>query len=165
MEANLEKKDVNRKDFLSMAILAIGGVISFAIGIPAVAYILGPALRKANEQNWIPLGAASKVEVGVPTLFKAKIEQKAGWITNEQELTFYVLTDNGRDFVAMSNVCTHLGCRVRWVENQEQFFCPCHNAAFDKQGDVASGPPPRPLDKFEVKVENDQLFVLGGGAA
>ncbi|HSG25996.1 MAG TPA: ubiquinol-cytochrome c reductase iron-sulfur subunit [Anaerolineales bacterium] len=165
MEANLEKKDVNRKDFLSMAILAIGGVISFAIGIPAVAYILGPALRKATEQNWIPLGLASKVEVGVPTLFKAKIEQKAGWITNEQELTFYVLTDNGRDFVAMSNVCTHLGCRVRWVEDQEQFFCPCHNAAFDKQGDVVSGPPPKPLDKFEVKVENDQLFVLGGGAA
>ncbi len=165
MEANLEKKDVNRKDFLSMAILAIGGVISFAIGIPAVAYILGPALRKATEQNWIPLGAVSKVEVGVPTLFKAKIEQKAGWITNEQELTFYVLTDNGRDFVAMSNVCTHLGCRVRWVEDQEQFFCPCHNAAFDKQGDVVSGPPPKPLDKFEVKVENDQLFVLGGGAA
>jgi len=162
MEANLEKKDVNRKDFLSLAIMAIGGVISFAIGIPAVAYILGPALRKANEQNWIPLGAVSKVELGVPTLFKAKIEQKAGWITNEQELTFYVLTDNGRDFVAMSNVCTHLGCRVRWVEDQEQFFCPCHNAAFDKQGDVASGPPPRPLDKFEVKVENDQIFVLGG---
>ena len=51
MEANLEKKDVNRKDFLSMAILAIGGVISFAIGIPAVAYILGPALRKADSSS------------------------------------------------------------------------------------------------------------------
>ena len=165
MEANLEKKDVNRKDFLSLAILAIGGVISFAIGIPAVAYILGPALKKADEQNWIPLGAASKVELGVPTLFKAKIEQKAGWITNEQELTFYVLTDNGRDFVAMSNVCTHLGCRVRWVEDQDQFFCPCHNAVFDKQGEVAAGPPPRPLDRFDVKVENDQLFVLGGGVS
>ena len=148
-----------------MAILAIGGVISFAIGIPAVAYILGPALRKANAQNWIPLGAVSKVELGVPTLFKTKIEQTAGWITNEQELTFYVLTDNGRDFIAMSNVCTHLGCRVRWVEDQDQFFCPCHNAAFDKQGEVVSGPPPKPLDKFEVKVENDQLFVLGGGEA
>jgi len=165
MEANLDKKEVKRKDFLSLAILAIGGVISFAIGIPAVAYILGPALKKANEQNWIPLGSVSKVELGVPTLFKAKVEQKAGWITNEQELTFYVLTDNGRDFIAMSNVCTHLGCRVRWVEDQDQFFCPCHNAAFDKQGEVASGPPPKPLDKFEVKVENDQLFVLGGGAA
>ncbi|NIU58009.1 MAG: Rieske 2Fe-2S domain-containing protein [Phycisphaerae bacterium] len=165
MKDDQEKKEVKRKDFLSFAIYAIGGVISFAIGIPAVAYILGPALRKADEQNWIPLGAASKVELGVPTLFKTRVEQKAGWITNEQELTFYVLTDNGRDFTAMSNVCTHLGCRVRWVDDQDQFFCPCHNAAFDKQGEVVAGPPPRPLDRFDVKVENDQLFVLGGGAA
>jgi Rieske Fe-S protein len=162
MKENQEEKKVNRKDFLSLAIIAIGGVISFAIGIPAIAYILGPALKKADQQNWIPLGAASKVEIGVPTLFKTKVEQKAGWITNEQELAFYVITDNGRDFVAMSNVCTHLGCRVRWVDDQEQFFCPCHNAAFDKQGQVAAGPPPTPLDRFEVKLEADQLFVLGG---
>lgn len=165
MKEEQQEKEVGRKDFLSLAILAIGGVISFAIGIPAVAYILGPALKKVDGQNWIPLGAASKVELGVPTLFKARIEQKAGWITNEQELSFYVLTDNGREFVAMSNVCTHLGCRVRWVENQEQFFCPCHNAVFDKQGEVVAGPPPKPLDRFEVKVEKDQLFVLGGGEA
>ncbi|MEJ2512709.1 MAG: ubiquinol-cytochrome c reductase iron-sulfur subunit [Anaerolineales bacterium] len=165
MKSETGKKEVGRKDFLSLAIYAIGGVISFAIGIPAVAYILGPALKKADQQNWIPLGSSSKVEVGVPTLFKAKIEQKAGWITNEQELTFYVITDNGRDFVAMSNVCTHLGCRVRWVDNQGQFFCPCHNAVFDKEGQVVAGPPPKPLNRFEVKVENDQLFVLGGGEA
>jgi Rieske Fe-S protein len=165
MKSETEKKEVGRKDFLSLTIYAIGGVISFAIGIPAVAYILGPALKKADQQNWIPLGSSSKVEVGVPTLFKAKIEQKAGWITNEQELTFYVITDNGRDFVAMSNVCTHLGCRVRWVDNQGQFFCPCHNAVFDKEGQVVAGPPPKPLNRFEVKVENDQLFVLGGGEA
>jgi Rieske Fe-S protein len=165
MTAELQKKDVNRKDFLSLTIYAIGGLISFAIGIPAVAYILGPALKKADEQNWIPLGSTSKVEVGVPTLFKTRVEQKAGWITNEQELTFYVITENGRDFVAMSNVCTHLGCRVRWVEDQTQFFCPCHNAVFDKEGQVVAGPPPKPLDRFEVKVENEQLFVLGGSEA
>jgi len=164
MKADQEEKEVNRKDFLSLATFAIGGVISFALGIPAVAYILGPALKKASQQNWIPLGAASKVEVGVPTLFKAKVEQKAGWITNEQELTFYVLTDNGRDYTAMSNVCTHLGCRVRWVEDRQEFFCPCHNGVFNKEGQVVDGPPPRPLDRFEVKLETDQLFVLGGGS-
>lgn len=157
-----ENKDLSRKDFLGFATFAIGGIISFIIGIPAVAYILGPALRRASEQNWIPLGASSKVEIGVPTLFKARIEQKAGWISDEQELTFYVLTENGREFVAMSNICTHLGCRVRWVDNQEQFFCPCHNAVFDKEGQVVDGPPPSPLDRYEVKVENDQIFVLGG---
>jgi Rieske Fe-S protein len=157
-----QKKDINRKDFLGVAIFGIGSAIGLSIGIPAITYILGPALKKNDEQNWIPLGAASKVEIGVPTLFKAKVEQTAGWITNEQELTFYVLTENGRDFIAMSNVCTHLGCRVRWVEDETQFFCPCHNAVFDKAGKVVSGPPPKPLNTYEVKVEDDQLFVLGG---
>lgn len=157
-----QEQSVNRKGFLGIATFAIGGAIGLAIGVPAVAYILGPALKKTSEENWIALGAVSKVEIGVPTLFKATVEQTAGWITNQQELTFYVLTENGRDFVAMSNICTHLGCRVRWVEDETQFFCPCHNAVFDKTGKVVSGPPPRPLDTFEVKVENNQLFVRGG---
>ena len=160
MEEN-QNQEINRKDFLGIATLAIGGVISFILGIPAVAYILGPALKKANDQDWIALGSTSKVDLGVPTLFKATVEQTAGWITNQQELTFYVLTENGRDFVAMSNICSHLGCRVRWVEDETQFFCPCHNAVFDKAGEVVAGPPPAPLDRFEVKVENDQLFVRG----
>lgn len=157
-----QNTSVSRKGFFEIAIFSIGGVIGLAMGIPAVAYVLGPALKRTTEQNWIPLGTASKVEIGTPTLFKATIEQKAGWITNQQELTFYILTENGRDFIAMSNICTHLGCRVRWVEDETQFFCPCHNAVFDKEGEVVSGPPPAPLTRFDVKVENDQLFVRGG---
>lgn len=156
------EEKASRRDFLGIATFAIGGLISAVVGIPAVAYIVGPALKKEDTQNWIPLGAASKVEIGVPTLFKTKIQQQAGWIMNEQELSFYVFTENGRDYVAMSNICTHLGCRVRWVEDGELFFCPCHNAAFDKSGEVAEGPPPRPLDRYSVKVEDGQLYVLGG---
>jgi menaquinol-cytochrome c reductase iron-sulfur subunit len=157
-----EKKELSRRGFLGIATFSIGGLISAILGIPAIAYIIDPALGAKEEQNWIPLGAVSKVEIGKPTLFKTRVEKKAGWIVNEQELTFYVLTEDGRDFTAMSNVCTHLGCRVRWVADEELFFCPCHNAGFDKNGDVASGPPPRPLDRYEVKEEDGQIFVLGG---
>ncbi len=157
-----EKQKISRRDFLGIATFSIGGLISAIIGIPAIGYIIGPAFGAKKEQNWITLGAVSKVEIGRPTLFKTKVEKRAGWIVNEHELSFYVLTENGRDFIAMSNVCTHLACRVRWVADEEQFFCPCHNAVFAKNGDVVSGPPPRPLDRFEVKEENDQLFVLGG---
>ena len=157
-----EKKKLNRREFMSVAIFSMGGLITAAMGIPAVAYVLGPALKKLDEQKLIPLGATSKVEIGTPTLFKAKVEQKAGWITNERELSFYVFTENGRDFIAMSNICTHLGCRVRWVVDEEQFFCPCHNAVFGKNGEVVTGPPPRPLDRYEVVEDSGQLFVKGG---
>jgi len=157
-----EEKPVSRRNFSSLATWAIGGLISAGMGIPAIAYIIAPLLQRDETQEWIRLGSTTKVELGTPTLFKAKITRQTGWIANEEELSAYVLTDNGRDFVAMSNICTHLGCRVRWIPEQDQFFCPCHNAVFDKDGSVASGPPPRPLDRFEVRVENGQLLILGG---
>lgn len=153
---------LSRREFLGIATFSIGGLISALFGIPAVAYILGPVLRREDTEEWVRLGSISKVELGIPTLFKAKIERQTGWIINEKELSTYVLTDNGRDFVAMSNVCTHLSCRVRWIAEQSQFFCPCHNAAFDKNGEVVEGPPPRPLDRYEVKVEEGQIFIFGG---
>jgi len=157
-----EEKQLSRRSFSSFVVWAVGGLISAGLGIPAIAYIIGPALQRAETQNWIRLGPVSKVELGLPTLFKAKVQRQTGWIVNEQELSVYVRTDNGRDFVAMSNVCTHLGCRVRWIAEREEFFCPCHNGVFDKDGKVVSGPPPRALDRYEVKVENDQILIQGG---
>ncbi len=157
-----KKEKLDRRGFMSVVTWAIGGLIGAGFGIPAIAYIISPAARKNKTQNWIRLGSVSKVELGTPTLFKTKIERQTGWITSEQELSIYAFTENGRDFVAMSNICTHLGCRVRWISDQELFFCPCHNAGFSKSGDVVSGPPPRALDQFEIKEEDGQLFVLGG---
>jgi menaquinol-cytochrome c reductase iron-sulfur subunit len=156
-----EGNKISRRGFMGIATWAIGGIIGAGFGIPAIAYIVGPASKKDESQNWIPLGSVSKVELGNPTLFKAKIERQTGWIINEEEISAYIFTENGRDFVAMSNICTHLGCRVRWIADLGHFFCPCHNAAYDKNGEVTSGPPPRPLDKFQVKEENGQLFILG----
>jgi len=152
---------LSRRDFMKTATGAIAGLITVALAIPGVAYIVGPALSRSEAEEWIPLGAASKVEIGTPTLFKARTEQQTGWILNVSEISVYVLTDDGRQYVAMSNTCTHLGCRVRWIDDQEQFFCPCHNAAFDKEGQVVSGPPPRPLDRYEVRVEDEQLYIKG----
>jgi Rieske Fe-S protein len=153
---------VKRRGFLEMATWAIGGLISAGMAIPAVAYIIGPAIKRTSAEDWIQVGAISKIEIGIPTLFKVKVERKTGWIVNVDEISIYAFTENARDFVAMSNVCTHLGCRVRWISEQEQFFCPCHNAVFNKEGEVVSGPPPKPLDRYEVKVTDGQLYILVG---
>ena len=154
-----EKKRFTRREFMGFATWAIGGLISAGMSIPAIAYIIGPALKESTDLEWIRLGTASKVELGTPTLFKAKIQKQTGWIINETELSIYVLTENGRDYFAMSNICTHLGCRVRWIADNEQFLCPCHTAIFDKNGEVVDGPPPRPLDRYDVMIEDDQIYI------
>jgi Rieske Fe-S protein len=158
----MNEKRLDRRGFLGFLTWAIGGLLSAAMGVPAIAYVVGPALKSNKTQNWIPVGSTSKIEVGTPTLFKVKVERKAGWIVSEEEIAAFILTENNRDFIAMSNICTHLGCRVRWIAERQQFLSPCHNGVFDKYGNVVSGPPPRPLDRYPVKVENDQLFILGG---
>ena len=158
-ENNDGNEKIDRREFLGTATVAIGGFISLGIGVPAVVYVVGPSLQESAAENWVKLGSVSKVEIGTPTLFKTTIERQTGWIVSQQDVSVYVLTDNGRDFVALSNICTHLGCRVRWIADQQQFFCPCHNASFDEAGLVVEGPPPRPLDRYEVKVEEEQLYI------
>ena len=156
---DLEQSEISRRSFLATTIAVIGGVITIGIAIPSIIYIVGPALAKGKEEEWYRLGPTSKVEIGVPTLYKVKITQQAGWISSEEEIAVYVITENGRDFIALSNVCTHLGCRVRWITDRGIFFCPCHNGVFRKSGEVESGPPPKPLDQYELKVEDDLIYI------
>jgi Rieske Fe-S protein len=157
----LQEGKISRSNFMKTVIAGISGVIGVAIGLPAIAYIIGPALKEETDE-WIRLGSVNKVEVNIPSLFKTVIEKQTGWINAEEEFSVYVLTTDGRDFVVMSNICTHLGCKVRWIPDQDGFFCPCHNGVFAKDGGVVSGPPPRPLDRFESKVEDGVLFVKRG---
>jgi menaquinol-cytochrome c reductase iron-sulfur subunit len=158
-----ESKNLSRRNFFQAAIWGIGGLIGIGYGVPAVAYVVGPSLKSQGEQTWMRLGLTSKVELGTPTLFTLTIETQTGWIKSTEEISVYVLSTDGRTFIAMSNICTHLACHIRWIAEQNNFFCPCHNGVFDVSGNVLAGPPPRPLDRYDIKVENDQLFVLIGG--
>ena len=158
-----ETKKLSRRNFMQAAIWGIGGLIGIGFGVPAVAYVVGPSLKSQQTQTWMQLGPTSKVELGTPTLFTFTVQTQTGWIENTQETSVYVLSTDGRTYIAMSNICTHLGCHIRWISDQNQFFCPCHNGVFDISGNVVSGPPPRPLTRYDVKVENNQLFVLVGG--
>ena len=65
-----------------------------------------------------------------------------------------------REVKAISTVCTHLGCTVFWQKDRQEFFCPCHNGRFDKNGTVLEGPPPAPLDLYPVEIEGDNVFVI-----
>jgi menaquinol-cytochrome c reductase iron-sulfur subunit len=156
-----KENQLERKGFLGLMTWAIGGLIGLGMSIPAVSYLIGPSLQKISGEDWIRLGSTSKVELGIPTLFKTTIRRQTGWIISEEEVSAYIYTDQGRDYIAFSNICSHLGCKVRWIDDEDQFFCPCHNAIFDRDGGVLTGPPPRPLDRYPVMVEDDQIYIQG----
>jgi cytochrome b6-f complex iron-sulfur subunit len=66
------------------------------------------------------------------------------------------------DYLALSSVCPHLGCRVHWESQNDRFFCPCHNGGFDREGRPVSGPPQaanQSLVRFPLKVEAGLLYL------
>jgi len=142
-EANMKKE--TRREFLVNLIMGGGILSAFVLFIFNIAKYIYPKLgaptfrkvviAKADE---IELGQVKEVRFGDQILYLANI--------------------NGK-YKVFSSICTHLGCRVRWEENNQRFFCPCHHAVFDKDGKVLSGPPPRPLDEFKVDVEGRFVYM------
>lgn len=75
-----------------------------------------------------------------------------------------ILTPNG-EYRAMSATCTHLACTVQWRGDMQHVWCACHNGMYDVNGRNISGPPPRPLELFQVQVRGDEIFVRRGREA
>jgi cytochrome b6-f complex iron-sulfur subunit len=63
------------------------------------------------------------------------------------------------EYRAMSATCTHLSCTVQYRDDLRQVWCACHNGKYDLNGRNISGPPPRPLEGFEVQVRGEEIFV------
>jgi Rieske Fe-S protein len=69
-----------------------------------------------------------------------------------------VLTRDGQ-YHALSGTCTHLDCTVQYRDDTSQVWCACHNGVYDLNGRNVSGPPPRPLQEFEVHVRGEEIIV------
>lgn len=63
------------------------------------------------------------------------------------------------EYRAMSAVCTHLSCTVQYKPDMREVWCACHNGTYNLDGRNISGPPPRPLEAFNVQVRGDEIFV------
>lgn len=65
----------------------------------------------------------------------------------------------GGDYRALSAICTHLNCTVQYRPREKDVWCACHNGVYDVQGRNLSGPPPRPLEEYEVHVRGGEVVV------
>lgn len=73
-----------------------------------------------------------------------------------------ILTDDGK-YHAISAVCTHLNCTVQYRNDLRVVWCACHNGMYSADGRNISGPPPRPLETYEVNVKGDEIYVRRQG--
>ncbi len=64
---------------------------------------------------------------------------------------------------AFSAVCTHLNCTVQYAQESQRIWCACHNGFFDLNGRVVAGPPPRPLEEYDVNIRGEDVMVSRKG--
>lgn len=72
------------------------------------------------------------------------------------------LTRVDGELIALSEKCTHLGCRAPFCESSGRFECPCHGTTFSRAGDHLSGPAPRGMDRYLVEVEDGLIYIDTG---
>ncbi|MBI4300730.1 MAG: ubiquinol-cytochrome c reductase iron-sulfur subunit [Chloroflexi bacterium] len=147
-----------RRKFLRNSVAAVGGLVTAGIAVPVVGYFISPALKKADTE-WVAIATVNDIPKDTPTPVDYVVRANDGWTTVEVRKACWAVTKDGEDFTVFDPRCTHLGCAYHWDEGKKLFLCPCHNAVFDIDGKVVSGPPPRALDRFETKIVGNKLFI------
>jgi len=105
---------------------------------PSAAPVIGEVL----------LGLASEVPLGGGMKFKV-----------DSTLTVLVTQTKAGNYKAFSATCTHAGCIVSGVENNE-IACGCHGAKFDPESGMAiAGPARSALGKISLEIRGDEIWV------
>ena len=70
-----------------------------------------------------------------------------------------IINSSDKGFIALSRVCTHLGCLVEYNRGKQRLICPCHAGNFDLEGNVLSGPPPKPLTAIPLRIDGENIVI------
>jgi cytochrome b6-f complex iron-sulfur subunit len=68
----------------------------------------------------------------------------------------------GLNFVALSRICTHLGCTINLPDGAGNMGCGCHGSVFQAQsGAVVNGPANKPLASIKLELRGTDLYAVG----
>lgn len=146
-----------RRRFLVHLSVWLGSLGAALVAIPSVAFLLG--LRK-TPQVWRDVGPVKTFKEGATVQVAFLDSSPLPWAGVTAQTAAWLRRVEGENFIAFSVDCTHLGCPIRWLADANLFMCPCHGGVFYADGRVASGPPPRPLSQYPVRVVEGRVQIL-----
>ncbi len=149
-EANDRRGFLKNASRVAMTAGLVGGYGSF---VAVAGRFLYPATR--GDLTWQFVSEVDGIKVGEAVRYRGP----SGETIN---ITRRSRNGDADDFIALSSTCPHLGCQVRWEEQNNRFFCPCHSGVFDPSGKAISGPPGeagQTLGRYDLRVENGILHI------
>ena len=140
------QKKITRREFINYILGgSLLGLMSSA-AYSLLRYITPPAGTETAVSSVV---AAKKGELAPNSGKIFKFGDKPGILINTSE----------GELLAFNAVCTHLNCTVQYDPQASFIWCACHNGRFDLSGKVISGPPPRPLEKYDVNIRGEDIVV------
>ncbi|HUN80615.1 MAG TPA: ubiquinol-cytochrome c reductase iron-sulfur subunit, partial [Phycisphaerae bacterium] len=125
--------------------------VSFGI-VPAAAFnrFMAPNVLEEEDPKVRcgPLAKYSSMPPGDVNEDYKPVKPSGFWIIREEER-----------IAALSIICTHLGCIPSWLPNDRKFKCPCHGSGYKPDGTNFEGPTPRPLERFKIYLDGDEVVV------
>jgi len=134
----------NRREFLQK-LLALLGLTTFASFLYPFFKYFSPPAGQAGAGTFV----LSKADLPVGDAKEIVVNNTPCVVINRPD----------KGFVALSRVCTHLGCLVDYQKDKKRLLCPCHAGIYDLSGNVTSGPPPKPLQQFPIKDEGNSIII------
>jgi Rieske Fe-S protein len=138
---------LDRKGFLEWLLgTSIGGFL-VAVLYPVFSFIVPPESGEAT--------------VGAVTLpfGSSDLPDNSGRIFKFGTRPGILVRAPGGELKAFSARCTHLDCTVQYRDDIAHIWCACHNGHFDLKGRNISGPPPTPLEEYDVNIRGDEIVV------
>jgi cytochrome b6-f complex iron-sulfur subunit len=142
-------KRISRRKFLDYSIATCFGLGGLTAVSMLLAYLWPTASGEKSQEEKMEVGTVDEFDANSSKLVKFK-----------NKPVLIIKTSAG--FSAMSAICSHLGCIVKWDQAKNAVACPCHAAFFDIKGKVLSGPPSSPLMIVPATVV-DGIVYIGKG--
>ncbi|MEW5923944.1 MAG: ubiquinol-cytochrome c reductase iron-sulfur subunit [Candidatus Zixiibacteriota bacterium] len=143
--------DKGKRDFLGWFLKGGIGALMAAVLYPVYKYVIPPASGEAN---------VSQIKLPFKIDELKQDEKKSRIFKFGRDLGIIVVTPN-QEAKAFSALCTHLDCTVQYRNDLGIIWCACHNGQYDLEGRNIGGPPPRPLEKYAVHIDDTsgEIFV------
>jgi cytochrome b6-f complex iron-sulfur subunit len=127
------------KGFLSLWGLGFLWVVTSFLKPPRSRSDIAERVIRAGSVDSIAVGDAKLVQHGSEPIWLVRLDEET--------------------FVGLSGVCTHFRCILEWAAEEKSLVCPCHDGAFDLNGNVLKGPPPRALKRYRVRTQLGEIYV------
>ncbi|HKS69604.1 MAG TPA: ubiquinol-cytochrome c reductase iron-sulfur subunit [Ktedonobacterales bacterium] len=179
--AEVAKRGISRRQLLRRATLLslglVGGVGTFealTMFYPNLAGQFGSVIQLKAKSNYVAAAQKDFILDQRGVFYEANAKSYIMHLQSPQFLLSgdalsaqldaenWVKDSDGTYWLAIYQVCVHLGCKFPFRDDCNSFKCPCHGSHYNVDGEYLDGPAPRSADRFELNFQNDNVMVNTG---